>query len=44
VAALADRGIAVSELSLHLPTLDEVFATLTQTPTSSPATSREFAA
>ncbi|MEW1956130.1 ATP-binding cassette domain-containing protein [Kineococcus sp. NPDC059986] len=44
VAALADRGIAVSELSLHLPTLDEVFATLTQTPTSSPTTSKEFAA
>jgi len=30
VAGLADRGIAVSELSLHLPTLDEVFSTLTQ--------------
>ncbi|PRY11821.1 ATP-binding cassette domain-containing protein [Kineococcus rhizosphaerae] len=30
VSALADRGIAVSELSLHLPTLDEVFSTLTQ--------------
>jgi oleandomycin transport system ATP-binding protein len=30
VSGLADRGIAVSELSLHLPTLDEVFSTLTQ--------------
>ena len=30
VAGLAERGIAVSELSLHLPTLDEVFSTLTQ--------------
>jgi oleandomycin transport system ATP-binding protein len=30
VAGLAERGIAVSELSLHLPTLAEVFSTLTQ--------------
>jgi oleandomycin transport system ATP-binding protein len=30
VSGLAQRGITVSELSLHLPTLDEVFSTLTQ--------------
>ncbi|GAA0321852.1 ATP-binding cassette domain-containing protein [Kineococcus aurantiacus] len=30
VSALAGRGVALSELSLHLPTLDEVFSTLTQ--------------
>ncbi|WP_328292157.1 ATP-binding cassette domain-containing protein [Kineococcus sp. NBC_00420] len=30
VTGLAERGIPVSELSLHLPTLDEVFSTLTQ--------------
>ena len=29
VGRLADDGIAVTELSLHLPTLDEVFLTLT---------------
>lgn len=29
VGRLADSGIAVTELSLHLPTLDEVFLTLT---------------
>ena len=29
VSQLADRGIGVTELSLHLPTLDEVFLTLT---------------
>jgi oleandomycin transport system ATP-binding protein len=29
VGRLADEGIAVTELSLHLPTLDEVFLTLT---------------
>jgi oleandomycin transport system ATP-binding protein len=29
VARLADEGIAVTELSLHLPSLDEVFLTLT---------------
>ncbi len=39
MSTLADRGVAVSELSLHLPTLDEVFATLTQTPST-----KEFAA
>lgn len=33
VTGLADRRVPVSELSLHLPTLDEVFATLTQAPT-----------
>ncbi|MGI4893512.1 MAG: ATP-binding cassette domain-containing protein [Janthinobacterium lividum] len=37
VAGLAERGIAVSELSMHLPTLDEVFATLTQSPDPSPS-------
>jgi len=31
VAALASRGVALGELSLHLPTLDEVFSALTQT-------------
>jgi oleandomycin transport system ATP-binding protein len=29
VGSLADAGIGVTELSLHLPTLDEVFLTLT---------------
>jgi len=29
VAALTAEGIAVTELSLHLPSLDEVFLTLT---------------
>ena len=29
VSALADAGISVTELSLHLPSLDEVFMTLT---------------
>jgi oleandomycin transport system ATP-binding protein len=29
VARLATEGIAVTELSLHLPSLDEVFFTLT---------------
>ena len=29
VARLADEHIAVTELSLHLPSLDEVFLTLT---------------
>ena len=29
VGRLRDEGIAVSELSLHLPSLDEVFLTLT---------------
>jgi oleandomycin transport system ATP-binding protein len=29
VARLAAAGIAVTELSLHLPSLDEVFFTLT---------------
>ena len=32
-ARLQDGGVAVSELSLHLPTLDEVFLTLTGRPT-----------
>jgi oleandomycin transport system ATP-binding protein len=32
VARLQAAGIAVSELSLHLPTLDEVFLTLTGRP------------
>ena len=36
-AALARAGIAVTELSLHLPSLDEVFFTLTGT---APATAR----
>jgi oleandomycin transport system ATP-binding protein len=31
VARLRARGIAVDELSLHLPSLDEVFFTLTRT-------------
>ncbi|SDR98203.1 ATP-binding cassette domain-containing protein [Microlunatus soli] len=34
VAGLADAGVAVTELSLHLPTLDEVFLTLTGKTTS----------
>ncbi|MGY1743967.1 ATP-binding cassette domain-containing protein [Blastococcus sp. SYSU D00695] len=38
---LRDSGIAVSELSLHLPTLDEVFLTLTGRPTDE--TSQEAA-
>ena len=29
VSALTDAGISVTELSLHLPSLDEVFMTLT---------------
>ena len=29
VGRLADEGISVTELSLHLPSLDEVFMTLT---------------
>ena len=33
VAGFAERHVPVSELSLHLPTLDEVFANLTQDPT-----------
>ncbi|BCJ52601.1 daunorubicin resistance protein DrrA family ABC transporter ATP-binding protein [Actinoplanes sp. NBRC 14428] len=33
VARLAGAGIAVTELSLHLPSLDEVFFTLTGAPT-----------
>ena len=31
-------GIAVNELSLHLPSLDEVFLTLTGRPTDEPTT------
>jgi len=31
VQALSSAGIAVTELSLHLPSLDEVFFTLTGT-------------
>jgi oleandomycin transport system ATP-binding protein len=34
VARLADAGIAVTELSLHLPSLDEVFFSLTGRPTA----------
>jgi oleandomycin transport system ATP-binding protein len=34
VAKLAQAGIAVTELSLHLPSLDEVFFTLTGTRTA----------
>jgi oleandomycin transport system ATP-binding protein len=33
VGRLAGNGITVSELSLHLPSLDEVFLTLTGRPT-----------
>jgi oleandomycin transport system ATP-binding protein len=33
VARLHEAGIAVTELSLHLPSLDEVFFTLTGTRT-----------
>jgi oleandomycin transport system ATP-binding protein len=35
VARLAQAGIAVTELSLHLPSLDEVFFSLTERPTAS---------
>jgi oleandomycin transport system ATP-binding protein len=34
VARLAEAGIAVTELSLHLPSLDEVFFSLTGRPTA----------
>jgi oleandomycin transport system ATP-binding protein len=37
VARLAERQIPVTELSLHLPSLDEVFLTLTGKPTSESA-------
>ncbi|GGM01111.1 ATP-binding cassette domain-containing protein [Nakamurella endophytica] len=37
VAALAGRAISVLELSLHLPTLDEVFLTLTGKPARDPS-------
>jgi oleandomycin transport system ATP-binding protein len=37
VARLAAEGIAVTELSLHLPSLDEVFFTLTGRPTTADA-------
>jgi oleandomycin transport system ATP-binding protein len=38
VGRLRDDGIAVSELSLHLPSLDEVFLTLTGRPTTDETT------
>ncbi|UJP40245.1 ATP-binding cassette domain-containing protein [Cellulomonas palmilytica] len=47
VARLGSAGIAVTELSLHLPSLDEVFFTLTGRTTSSddaPENSKEVAA
>jgi len=44
VAALAARGVALSELSLHLPTLDEVFSALTQTGSHPLVNSQEVAA
>ena len=37
---LADRGVAVTELSLHLPSLDEVFLTLTGRPADGAPTDR----
>jgi len=40
VARLASAGIAVTELSLHLPSLDEVFLTLTGTGAAGPAAAR----
>ena len=40
VARLAAAGIAVTELSLHLPSLDEVFFTLTGRTASDDDTSR----
>jgi oleandomycin transport system ATP-binding protein len=42
VGRLSTGGIAVSELSLHLPSLDEVFLTLTGRPTTD-ATTEEAA-
>ena len=44
VARLQAAGIAVSELSLHLPTLDEVFLTLTGRPGAGDPTTSEEAA
>ena len=47
VARLGAAGIAVTELSLHLPSLDEVFFTLTGRTTSddeAAATPKEVAA
>ncbi len=45
VARLAEAGIAVTELSLHLPSLDEVFFSLTGRPPPPPPKSvrRSFA-
>ncbi|NIZ90212.1 ATP-binding cassette domain-containing protein [Kineococcus rubinsiae] len=44
VAGLAARGVVVGELSLHLPTLDEVFSALTQTGPQPLANDQEVAA
>ena len=47
VARLSSAGIAVTELSLHLPSLDEVFFTLTgrtTSPDDAPESSKEVAA
>jgi oleandomycin transport system ATP-binding protein len=44
VARIADAGIAVTELSLHLPSLDEVFFTLTGRTATAPEPMEEVAA
>ncbi|SHH01980.1 oleandomycin transport system ATP-binding protein [Jatrophihabitans endophyticus] len=44
VARLHDAGITVTELSLHLPSLDEVFFTLTGSPAGDPTDDTEEAA
>jgi oleandomycin transport system ATP-binding protein len=42
VVELASRGIPVTEISLSLPSLDEVFFTLTSRGASAPATAKEL--
>ena len=44
MARLAAAGIAVTELSLHLPSLDEVFFTLTGSTASDEQNDKEVAA